>query len=109
MAAAHRAKPAPIAQLERDFAERSQEIDSIEKAIAENARITNEKPSFNLVKPQRLAWFCWEWRLELGRELKAEGRAWREGLAYERRQFVYRQLSDSPVTRWERLRKRSSR
>lgn len=109
MAASHRAKPAPpVAELDHRRAEHSQEIDSIDKAIAEAARIVNARPSWSF-ETDHLAWFCWEWQVRLGREVKAEGRSWRKGLAYGRRQFAYLQLSDSPVTRWERLRKRSSR
>ncbi len=74
------------------FAEITGEIprDVVDRAIAENGLIFNDRPVLHLAQPTRIGWCAWEWSVLLDERPVAEGRAWSKARAYKQRERAYR-------------------
>ncbi len=64
--------------------------DVVDRAIAENGIVFNDRPVWHLTQPTRIGWCAWEWSVLLDERPVAEGRNWSKARAYKRRERAYK-------------------
>ena len=83
-------------------------LDPVDRAILEAGYILNDEPRWFLPQPSRIGWCAWEWSVERGGRVVAQGRAWSQRAAFNRRWRAYLKADAKAVADKAHLRDRDA-